>query len=49
MYFFVNKVVDRTLGITGRGGIRQPEQSKVFMFISDGHVAGFLLAETIDK
>jgi hypothetical protein len=41
-------VVDQSLGIVGRG-FRQPEQSKVFMFIADGRVAGFLLAETIEK
>ena len=41
-------VVDATLGITGRG-IRNPDQSKCFLFIADERVVGFLLAETINK
>lgn len=45
----VLEVVDRTLGITAGGGVRNPQQSKAFMFVADSRVVGFLLAETLSK
>ena len=42
------QVVDKFLGIS-TCGVRDRDQSKVFMFIAEGQVVGFLLAETIQK
>lgn len=41
-------VVDRDLGFS-EVGIRQPDKTKVFLYISDKKIVGFLLAEAIDK
>jgi hypothetical protein len=40
--------VDKALGISSCG-LRDRDQSKVYLFIAEGQVAGFLLAETIQK
>jgi len=41
-------VVDRDLGFS-EVGIRWPDKTKVFLFIADKKIVGFLLAENIDK
>ncbi|XP_023335372.1 N-acetyltransferase ESCO2 [Eurytemora carolleeae] len=41
-------VVDRDLGFS-EVGIRYPEKTKVFLFISEKKIAGFLLAESVEN
>lgn len=41
-------VVDRDLGFS-EVGIRHPDKTKVFLYISDKKIVGFLLAEAIEK
>lgn len=45
----VLSVVDKDLGFADPGKIRNPDKSKVFMYVSDKKVVGFTLAESIEN